>query len=153
MGRLDPRDMYRLFYNMSRDINTIQRSSGVFCVGYHNWLNGRAAALFVGEYPMCRQIITNQKRYLVKILGLVVQTEEEIFITFGASTDSDTVLSISMAVLPAERAERYRRIKAARTQIDPDFVGIIDSEIGDTATLAPVVPDTGAFPAYDPLKL
>ena len=97
--------MYRTLYRDALLVDDKQRSVGVFCVGFHNWLNGKAQALFIGEYAQSKSIIARQKRYIEKALGFTAQMEGETYITFGVATVSDTVLSLSMALLPEENAK------------------------------------------------
>ena len=73
--------MYRTLYRDALLVDDKQRSVGVFCVGFHNWLNGKAQALFIGEYAQSKSIIARQKRYIEKALGFTAQMEGETYIT------------------------------------------------------------------------
>lgn len=142
--------MYRTLYKEAVQIDDKSRAQGVFCVGFHNWLNGKASALFIGEYALSKEVVAKQKRYIEKMLGFVVQLDGETYTTFGISKISDTVLSLSMALLPEDKANKYRVIKANNIKTgNLNFVGIIDDEIGQTETIKPIVPETGSLPEFD----
>ena len=144
--------MYRTLYKDEMKVNDRSRSVGIFCVGFHNWLNGKAEALFIGEYSQCKDIVSKQKRYIEKMLGFVPQLEGETYVTFGISKISDTILSLSMALLPDEKATQYRSIKAQQIKTgNLGFTGIIDNEIGQTEVLRPINPDTGSLPDFSNL--
>jgi hypothetical protein len=145
--------MYRNLYQDEMAIDDRKRSQGIFCVGFHNWLNGKASALFIGEYPQCKEIITKQKKYIEKMLGFTPQLEGETYITFGVARVSDTVLSLSMALLPEDKAKRFRSIKADSIKTgNLSFTGIIDDEIGNTEVFTPIVPETGSLPDFDKIN-
>ena len=145
--------MYRTFYQDEIMIDDVKRSQGIFCVGFHNWLNGKASALFIGEYQQCKEIINKHKKYIEKMLGFTTQLQGETYITFGIARVSDTVLSLSMAILTEDKAKRYRVIKADSIKTgNLKFTGIIDDEIGNTEVFTPIVPETGALPDFDKLN-
>lgn len=142
--------MYRNLYQDEIMIDDNKRSQGIFCVGFHNWLNGKASALFIGEYIQCKEIIGKQKKYIEKMLGFTTQLQGETYVTFGIARVSDTVLSLSMALLPEDKAKRYRDIKADSIKTgNLSFTGIIDDEISNTEVFTPIVPETGSLPDFD----
>ena len=131
-------------------INDKKRAEGIFCVGFHNWLNGKASALFIGEYSQCKDIIGKQRKYIEKMLGFTPQLQGETYITFGVARVSDTILSLSMALLPEDKAKRFRTIKADSIKTgNLSFTGIIDDEIGNAEVFTPIVPETGSLPDFD----
>lgn len=145
--------MYRTLYQNEIGMSDTKRAQGIFCVGFHNWLNGKASALFIGEYQQCKEIISKQKRYMEKMLGFTEQLQGETYITFGVARVSDTVLSLSMAILPEDKAKRFRAIKADSIKTgNLKFTGIIDDEIGNTEVFSPIVPETGSLPDFDKLN-
>jgi hypothetical protein len=58
-----------------------------------------------------------------------------------------------MALLPEDKAKRFRSIKADSIKTgNLSFTGIIDDEIGNTEVFTPIVPETGSLPDFDKIN-